>query len=253
MTSSFQSKLNYRVFGSGYPVVFLHGFLESLSMWEQLNFKDKFQCIEIDFPGHGDSEVDDGQNFEMSHLAIEVKGLLIDLGVERYSIVGHSMGGYVGLELMRMDKNSSKLVLLNSNFWNDSDQKVKDRVRVAKIVRQNKNIFLYEAIPKLFCNPELFNVEVKALIENAKQISSEAMVCYSLSMSNRKNNREVVEQRAKDVFVVQGEFDDIVPEELMKRQLNGLECESIVLSGCGHMCHVEAPDQIVNAITLFLG
>ena len=53
MPNQIKHKLNYRVSGNGYPVVFFHGFLESLSMWEQLNFKDSFRCIEIDFPGHG--------------------------------------------------------------------------------------------------------------------------------------------------------------------------------------------------------
>lgn len=252
MTSSFQNNLNYRVFGSGYPVVFLHGFLESLSMWSQLNFKDNFQCIEIDFPGHGDSKVDIDQNFEMPHLAILIESLLSSLELKNYSVVGHSMGGYVGLELMKVDNKCSKVVLLNSNFWNDSDQKVKDRARVAKIVQKNKNIFLYEAIPKLFYDPEHFNEEVKLLIEDAKLISSDVIASYSLSMSNRRDNSELVVQRAKDVLVVQGEFDNIVSEEIMSSRLKGLECKSIILSGSGHMSHVEAPDEIVKAISLFL-
>ena len=48
-----QELLNYRVFGNGHPVVFLHGFMESISMWdfiESSNFP--FQCIVIDLPGH---------------------------------------------------------------------------------------------------------------------------------------------------------------------------------------------------------
>ena len=252
MTNMAKNKFNYRVSGSGYPVVFLHGFLESLSMWDKLNFKDLFQCVEIDFPGHGTSKVNDNQNFEMSNLAIDIKFLLSDLGLDAYSVVGHSMGGYVGLELMRIDAKCDKLVLLNSNFWVDSDQKMKDRARVAKIVLQNKNIFLYEAIPKLFYDPEHFTKEVKSLLEESKQINAETIANYSLSMSNRKDHRKVVEHRMKDVLIIQGEFDSIVPKELMINQLDGLGCELLILPGCGHMSHIETPDEIVKAISLFL-
>ena len=54
MISSEGNKLNYRVSGNGYPVVFLHGFLESVSMWDYINIQD-VQSIFIDLPGHGKS------------------------------------------------------------------------------------------------------------------------------------------------------------------------------------------------------
>ena len=105
MTNQTKHKLNCRVSGNGYPVVFLHGFLESLSMWEKLNFKNNFKCIEIDFPGHGDSLVEENQEYTMLCLAKEVNILLVEMSIEAYHIVGHSMGGYVGLELMKLYSN----------------------------------------------------------------------------------------------------------------------------------------------------
>ena len=44
------------MFGNGYPVVFLHGFLESMTMWEDLKFEGIWQQVFIDLPGHGGSE-----------------------------------------------------------------------------------------------------------------------------------------------------------------------------------------------------
>jgi pimeloyl-ACP methyl ester carboxylesterase len=46
--------LHFEKIGSGKPVVFLHGFLESSAMWESLDLAQfPFQSILIDLPGHG--------------------------------------------------------------------------------------------------------------------------------------------------------------------------------------------------------
>ena len=252
MTNQTKHKLNCRVSGNGYPVVFLHGFLESLSMWEKLNFKNNFKCIEIDFPGHGDSLTEENQEYTMLCLAKEVNILLVEMSIEAYHIVGHSMGGYVGLELMKLDSNCVKLILLNSNFWKDSTQKVKDRERVAKIVTKNKNLFLYESIPNLFGDPERFNVEVKELIQDAKQIESEVIAKYSLAISQRKDKQKLIESKSDSVLIIQGEFDTIVPIEMMKEKLVGMKGAFTVLLGCGHMSHVESPQKVKKAIEAFL-
>ena len=48
-------QVRYEVTGSGEPVVLLHGFLESLEMWEPLlpHLTDRFKVIRVDLPGHG--------------------------------------------------------------------------------------------------------------------------------------------------------------------------------------------------------
>ena len=57
---SMVSRLNYSIFGNGYPVVFLHGFLESNSMWDYLSLENlNVQCVLIELPGHGKSILQD--------------------------------------------------------------------------------------------------------------------------------------------------------------------------------------------------
>ena len=68
-----RNKLNYRVSGNGHPVVFLHGFLESNTMWDYLNFKTKFKKICFDLPGHGNSPLDMEQPLTIRSMAKDVK------------------------------------------------------------------------------------------------------------------------------------------------------------------------------------
>ena len=128
--------LSYKIVGKGFPVVFLHGFLESVSMWDYLKLEMmNFQSILIDLPGHGDSLNEDEDVPSIEYMAFKVKELLIHLNIKDFSVVGHSMGGYVSLVLKNelnisssgFILNCSKVVLLNSNFWEDSEEKKRDR------------------------------------------------------------------------------------------------------------------------------
>lgn len=85
--------LNYRASGQGRPVVFLHGFLESISMWNFLKPFETIQSVLVDLPGHGGSELNEDLELSMTSIAESVVQLLGDLGIVSYDIIGHSMGG----------------------------------------------------------------------------------------------------------------------------------------------------------------
>lgn len=231
--------LNYREIGVGYPVVFLHGYLESLEMWDYFSFENSFRCIFIDLPGHGDSEIDIETPISMLSIAESVKDVIDQLGVQEYALVGHSMGGYVGLELKATDNRCDKLVLLNSNFWEDSDLKKKDRERVAQIVKKNKKLFLYEAIPNLFSHPEKFNLEVRKIIETAMKMSPEAIGQISIAMSKRNSFESKVEGMINQLLILQGSEDTIVPLEKMEEALSSFPEVRFEVINSGHMSHIE--------------
>lgn len=235
--------MNYEIVGSGKPVVFLHGFLESNSMWNYLPKMEGIQQLRIELPGHGKSK-DSLGNLSMKQSAEFIIDLLDNLEIDVYDIVGHSMGGYVGLELKSNDPRASKLVLLNSNFWNDSTEKRKDRERIARIVRRNKDIFIYEAIPNLFLDPISNNNSVKSLIEEAQQMNSEAIASASIAMSTREDHTELVRQHRNEVLVLQGEHDNIVSLDDMESAMNGVNCGYKVLENCSHMAHIERPNEV---------
>lgn len=244
--------LHHRMFGNGRPVVFLHGFLESHTMWEHLPLEVLNRtCILVDLPGHGKSPLSGDGEPSILHYAQKVDELLAAMGVFEYDLVGHSMGGYVALELMDGKKGCGKVVLLNSNFWCDSAEKKKDRVRVADIVLKAKGIFLREAIPNLFSAPERFEVEIRALIEEADQGTSEGYAYAALAMRNRRDLTDAVKENAERVLVLQGKSDAIVPLSLMLENA-GEGVDVRVLKAAGHMAHIEQPEEVMKHLSQFL-
>lgn len=241
-----------RVNGKGRPVVFLHGFLESLTMWDYLPLENLgVQVILIDLPGHGKSYLAENAQPSISYMAEQVRLTLNALKIEEYVVVGHSMGGYVALELAKCDERCKKIVLLNSNFWSDSEAKKKDRLRVAEIVQHIKSLFLNEAIPNLFIDPTAQKDQVVQLIKEANAMDSASIAYASIAMSEREDYSVEVNNQKFDIYVIQGEKDTIVLHEMMNEKLNVKE-KMKVISESGHMCHIEAPDQVMEALSIFL-
>lgn len=141
--------LAYEIIGTGKPVVFIHGFLESSTMWKVFPLERMgFQCVLIDLPGHGRSTHKHYTSFQ--EIALEIDTLLKQLNIIDYGIVGHSLGGYVGIELHKLAGIKAYLILFHSNFWEDDAKKKEDRNRVIELVQKNKRRFIREAIPNLF-------------------------------------------------------------------------------------------------------
>ncbi|MBO0127996.1 alpha/beta hydrolase [Agrobacterium sp. OT33] len=65
-------------------------------------FGNTYRTIAIDLPGHGGSSdaTDPRRSYSMSGYASAVSELLVGIGVTRYMLLGHSLGGHVALELL---------------------------------------------------------------------------------------------------------------------------------------------------------
>lgn len=249
------SLLNYKQFGEGETVVFLHGFLESISMWENLSLESiHFQSILIDLPGHGKSKNEDNSPIpSMDYMANRVIDTLNQLGIKKYNVVGHSMGGYVALVLKKIDERCKKVVLLNSNFWEDSIEKQKDRVRVADIVFKNKNLFLKEAIPNLYNDQLKYKTEIAVLLKEALKMNSFSIAYASLAMSKRMDFTELISQKPTDFVIVQGEIDVIVPKLIMESKDVLQNVPYYLIKNTGHMSHFENPLEIKKMLIKELG
>ena len=253
--------LSYKIVGKGYPVVFLHGFLESISMWDYLKLeKMNFQSILIDLPGHGDSLNEDEDVPSIEYMAFKVKEVLIHLNINDFSVVGHSMGGYVSLVLKnelnisssRFILNCSKVVLLNSNFWEDSEDKKRDRLRILNIIFLNKELFIQTAIPGLFSEKTKFENEIKILTNEAIKLDAHSISYASLAMRNRKNYKNVLETFSKDFLILQGEIDNISPLEIMISSLSEINVRLVVIKKVGHMAHIEDSQKVIYELSSFL-
>jgi pimeloyl-ACP methyl ester carboxylesterase len=106
----------YRIAGSGPPVLLIHGMVNSSRHWESvaLELADSFTVIAPDLIGHGDSATPRG-DYSLGAHAASIRDLLTAIGVERATVVGHSLGGGVAMQFFyQFPQRTERLVLVSS-------------------------------------------------------------------------------------------------------------------------------------------
>jgi pimeloyl-ACP methyl ester carboxylesterase len=181
----------------------------------------------------------------MNYYVKKVTTLINHLKIEKFSVVGHSMGGYVALLLKEQIIGCEKVVLLNSNFWSDSEQKKKDRVRMADIAFKAKKILIQESIPNLFGNPVGFSNEIEKLKIDASQMTSEAIAYASLSMRERIDFSDQLRSNPHDYYVIHGINDRLVQTEELNLKMPNTK-QLFFIQNAGHMAHIENPKRVIQ-------
>jgi pimeloyl-ACP methyl ester carboxylesterase len=106
----------YRVAGSGPPVVLIHGMLNSSSHWEAVasRLSSDYTVVAPDLIGHGDSAAPRG-DYSLGAHAASIRDLLAAIGIDRATIVGHSLGGGVAMQFFyQFPQRVERLALISS-------------------------------------------------------------------------------------------------------------------------------------------
>jgi pimeloyl-ACP methyl ester carboxylesterase len=106
----------YRIAGSGPPVVLIHGMLNSSSHWQSvaLELARDHTVLAPDLIGHGDSAAPRG-DYSLGAHAASIRDLMAAIGIERATIVGHSLGGGVAMQFFyQFPQRVERLVLVSS-------------------------------------------------------------------------------------------------------------------------------------------
>ena len=89
----------YRVAGSGPPLLLIHGIGDNSSTWDEVQtlLAERFTVIAPDLLGHGKSDKPRA-DYSIAAYANGMRDLLTFLGIDRATIVGHSLGGGVAMQ-----------------------------------------------------------------------------------------------------------------------------------------------------------
>ena len=150
-------KIFYRAEGNGKPVMLIHGFAEDHNIWNhQLKkLKENFFVIVPDIPGSGSSELLDGEIF-IEDYADAIKAIvdaeLANKTPNQFTLIGHSMGGYITLAFaQKYPELLNAIGLFHSTAYADDDAKKEIRKKGIEFIKNNGvELFLKNTTANLF-------------------------------------------------------------------------------------------------------
>ena len=112
--------------GQGYPVVLVHGFTNTGDSWKHAALYDTllgdgYRVITVDLRGNGRSgKPHDESYYAHDAEARDIMGILDQLGVDKYDVIGYSRGSIITARLLVLDPRVRKAVLggMGDDFTN---------------------------------------------------------------------------------------------------------------------------------------
>jgi pimeloyl-ACP methyl ester carboxylesterase len=236
--------------------VLLHGFLGSKELFQNIhdNLSRHFRVINIDLPGHGQSDCF-GYVHSMELMAKSVKAVMDHLRLKKYILVGHSMGGYAALAFGELfPDNLRGICLFHSTAYADSEQKKKDRARAVALVKANARLYTRDTIKNLFAtrNIEQLKSEISFAQRIAVKTPRRGIVAALEGMKDRPNRDVILNFAEYPVMMVVGRYDNILPMQLLLNQAEMIKSRYVLLlENNGHMGFLENPKHSLIHIKRF--
>ncbi len=241
-------------------VVLLHGYLESLDVWDEFAGqlgKFGYRVIALDLPGHGISEVV-GEIHTMEFLADVVRGLVEKAGVGKFTLAGHSMGGYAALAFAKKYPDSLEgLILFHSTPDADTPEKKENRLREIEIVRSGRKEMLARTNPAKGFSPDhrkKFEEEIDGLALQVMLTEDDGIVALLRGMMEREDMNDMLRNLPVPQLFIFGCKDLYIPVE-SARKIGEAHPQAAVcwLPESGHMGFVEEPEKSLEAFIGFIG
>jgi len=239
-------------------LVLLHGYLETLYVWEDFTAKlpEGIRLISIDLPGHGLTGTDKSEN-SLEFSAAVLKAVMEKCGVESAYIMGHSMGGYIAIEAVkRYPKLFKGLVLMHSTPFADTEEKKSDRDREISLIMQAKLPAIARmGIPLMFAkaNQRKFDEKILELVELTETHDPEGIVASIEGLKSRPDNLSFLKECETPLLMFFGADDYHISAEKAKMLQEELpSAKSVFLANSGHNGFLEEPETVREELLRFM-
>lgn len=244
--------------GRGEALVFLHGYLLSLEVWQDfvMEFVSDYRVICIDLPGHGESGLP-AEISTMEVMGAAIEAVLEHLNISKAVFFGHSMGGYAALALL--DKRSdlfSALVLFHSHTLADGEEVKDKRDREIKLIgKGHRGLLVSQSIPNMFANDHIDeNMEALEFCKLiAKRMDDQSVKAAILGLRARHDRSKLLAQASCPCLNIIGRKDNFISfENVSMKMILPLDSERLIAENAGHMGFFEQPELIQKGIHQFL-
>jgi 3-oxoadipate enol-lactonase len=249
--------LHYVESGQGLPLMLLHGFPLSGSIWQRQreSLSERCRVIVPDLRGHGQSPAPAGV-YEMGLLARDVLALLDALGIDKAVIMGHSMGGYVTLATWQLaPERFLGLGLIASQAAADTDEGRQNRYKLAdKVATAGSQALADVMLPKLFALTLASDAPCRTLVHKLILGTRPAGIIGALKgLALRPDSGPLLPTISVPTLIVAGRQDQIIAPAKAQAMTDLIPNATLsMIDRAGHMPMLEQPDATTTAMRDYL-
>ncbi len=256
-------QLNYRDIGSGEPVIFIHGWAADSSVWDPVleELSKNIRMILVDLRGCGESPFIECEDFIESSV-LDVAVLAKKLGLNRFSVLGWSLGGMIAMKLAaRLSDKVDRSILVSTTpkFVKDGtfDTAIEKTAyqNMLRILKRSpeKTLEYFRSI--LFSEKEKITKNLESLQKLASNTRPQMLstLVSSLESLGRADFRSVLPMIKQKTLIIHGNMDKIcffgAGEYLSKHIKNS---KFMAIDNAGHMPFLTQKKEVTKAIQEFI-
>lgn len=264
------ARIHFRDQGNplGRTLLLIHGFgvnLETWGGWVKVLSAD-YRLVSFDLPGHGLTRVPDAYQPSLTSFADLSAELAVQLGLEKYTVVGNSMGGHTAwLMALRHPAKLDALVLIDAGGWYDA-AKIENAPLAFRVINDDR---VAPLLAKLDPKPLLRN-GLEAAFADKSMVTNGMLERYSdmargprhrelLGAIPRSMSTEVLASNEKlaaikvPTLILWGEKDELIPVADAQKFKAAIAGSALTLyPDLGHLPYEEAPDKLAGDLKSFL-
>jgi pimeloyl-ACP methyl ester carboxylesterase len=256
-------ELYYEVHGEGTPLVLISGLGYPMWQWHlMMPYLEKhFQVITFDNRGVGQSDKPAGP-YTASMLAKDTVELLDALNIDKATVMGHSMGGFIAQAMaLEYPERVSKLILASTNFGGPRHipvtpeaMAVLSDVKSDPLTRLRNGIVVSTAPGFAERQPELIQKWLDWRVANPLDMADYqaqmgigvALLAEAAAFENKLPNVSA------PTLILFGAHDKVVPPanaDLLAKQIQGSQIR--ILPDAGHFFPLEVPEEAAQVVIQF--
>lgn len=248
------NSIYYTKVGKGPHLCFLHGFCESLIIWENLipHLSENYTCIAIDIPGFGKSS---NISFtSIPHVAQQIHALLVHENAQNVILLGHSLGGYIAAEYThQFISNVRAMGLIHSTGFADQPSKKENRQKTINFIQKHGSKEFYSIfIPSLVASKNQNTIPTH-LSEVIQKTKNQSIIDGLHAMMNRESKVLPLKEFKKPILLLHGALDTHYPlDEILSQGAAYNTTQISIIPNAGHLSMYEDSALCLAEINRFL-
>ncbi len=254
-------KLFYRTYGSGPPIIILHGIFGMSDNWVTFakQLANGFEVFIPDLRNHGRSP--HSNEFDYNYMLNDLRKFILEQNLHNIVLIGHSMGGKVAMQFaLYYQELIKKLIVLDvsASSYNPTPEieEIVIAINTIELKKANDRANIKRQLSGIIHDDRIIEFMMKNIVRHKNNVFEWKFNAQAISDNLNKLLKGIETDNKFDkpaLFVAGGKSNYMKQEDIYMIFENFPEAQLELIMNAGHWLHVDAREELLNIVTHFIG